>query len=100
MQLHPEPIDLRVQVPDDPANHKYSFYGQSVTLVDRPPSTTVRELKDELVKHLTGLGANKVKLRHVKHGILNDSMTISHYNFLNGENLTAATKERGGSAKK
>lgn len=95
-ELHPDPIDIKVVVPDEPANHKHSFYGQSVTLVDRGPKVTVKELKEELVKHLTGLGANKIKLSTVKHGVLKDAMTIAHYNFLKGENMMAGIKERGG----
>lgn len=96
MKIHPDPIDVKVLVPDDPAHHKHSFYGQSVTLVDRGPASTVRELKEELAKHLVGLGANKIKLSHVKHGVLKDDMSIAHYNFKKGENLMAAAKERGG----
>ena len=95
-RLHPNPIDIKVLVPDDPAHHKHSFYGQSVTLVERGPASTVRELKEELAKHLAGLGANKIKLSHVKHGVLKDDQTVAHYNFLKGENLIAAVKERGG----
>jgi len=95
-KLHPDPIDVKVLVPDDPAHHKHSFYGQAVTLVDRGPAITVRELKDELAKHLTGLAANKIKLSCVKHGVLKDGMTIAHYNFLNGENIMTGVKERGG----
>ena len=70
--------------------------GQSVTLVDRGPTVTVKELKEELAKHLTGLGANKIKLTHVKHGVLKDAMTVAYYNFQKGENLIAGIKERGG----
>jgi hypothetical protein len=95
-KLHPDPVDIRVSVPDEPANHKHSFYGQSVTLVDRGPTVSVKELKEELAKHLTGLGANKIKLTHVKHGVLKDAMTVAYYNFQKGENLIAGIKERGG----
>ena len=77
-------------------SHSNSFHGQSVALVDRGPSSTVRELKEELSKHLDGLGPNKIKLSHVKHGVLKDDLTLAHYNFKKGENLMAAAKERGG----
>ena len=99
-KLHPEPIDVKVMVPDDTAHHRHSFYGQCVTLVDRAPSTTVLQLKDELVKHLADLGANKIKMTHAKHGVLKDSLSIAHYNFLMGENVTIAIKERGGASGK
>jgi splicing factor 3A subunit 1 len=99
MKLHPDPIDIRIQVPDDPSHHKNSFYGQIVTIVDRQKTSTIKDLKDELVKHLAGLGANKIKLTHVKHGVLKDAMTIAHYNFHMGESLMAAVKERGGKEK-
>ena len=65
-------------------------------MVGRAPAETVRELKEELAKHLVGLGANKIKLSHSKHGVLKDGMTIAHYNFSMGETVTAGVKERGG----
>ena len=96
MKLHPKAVDVAVTVPDDPTYHRHSFYGQSVMLVGRAPAETVRELKEELAKHLVGLGANKIKLSHSKHGVLKDGMTIAHYNFSMGETVTAGVKERGG----
>ena len=96
MKMHPKAVDVAVTVPDDPTYHRHSFYGQSVMLVGRALAETVRELKEELAKHLVGLGANKIKLSHSKHGVLKDGMTIAHYNFSMGETVTAGVKERGG----
>ena len=94
--LHPNPISLKVLVPQDEENAKFNFNGQTVMLGSMAPGTTVKDLKSNLSQQLGGLAVTKIKLSTVKHGVLKDTMTIGYYNFTDGENVMVGTKERGG----
>lgn len=97
---HPNPISVKVIVPQEEENAKFNLNGQTVMLNDLLPATTVKDLKTQLSDQLGGLQANKIKLSTVKHGFLKDNLSIAHYNFVEGENLMVSTKERGGRSAK
>ena len=80
----------------DEENAKFNFNGQPVMLGGVGPTTTIKDVKGILSQHLGGLAGNKIKLSTVKHGVLKDGMTVAFYNFVEGENVMVATKERGG----
>ena len=93
---HPNPINIKIIVPQEEDNARFNFNGQTLMLNAIAPGTVVKDLKTNLSQHLGGLPANKMKVSTVKHGVLKDNMTIAYYNFVEGENLMVATKERGG----
>ena len=90
LSMHPHPIALRVQLPNEPARPEWKFDGGVVTLPDLPLNTLVSTLRDRIVR-MTGSTVG-VSMIRVSYGgkMLTNTQTIAVYN-LEDEDLIVAT---------
>jgi splicing factor 3A subunit 1 len=94
-EMHPNPIDLIVSVPNDPASANWNFNGQSIT-IQVAVTMGVKDLKEMLsVQFLGNLAANKMQLKTVALGFLKDT-TLAALNIGPGTVLEVSAKSRGG----
>ncbi|TBU66066.1 Pre-mRNA splicing factor PRP21 like protein-domain-containing protein [Dichomitus squalens] len=90
INMHPHPISLRVQLPNEPSRPEWKFDGSVVTLQELPLSLLVSTLRDRIVQ-ATGSTVGVSKIR-VSYGgkMLTNTQTIAVYN-LEDEDLVVAT---------
>ncbi|PIL23798.1 hypothetical protein GSI_13549 [Ganoderma sinense ZZ0214-1] len=90
LSMHPHPIALRVQLPNEPGRPEWKFDGGVVTLPDLPLNTLVSTLRDRIVR-ATGSTVG-VSMIRVSYGgkMLTNTQTIAVYN-LEDEDLIVAT---------
>ncbi|KAI0637195.1 Pre-mRNA splicing factor PRP21 like protein-domain-containing protein [Trametes polyzona] len=80
INMHPHPISLRVQLPNEPAKPEWKFDGSVVTIPDLPLNLLVSTLRDRILQH-TGstVGASKIRLAY-EGKMLTNMQTIAVYN--------------------
>ncbi|KAI0781153.1 Pre-mRNA splicing factor PRP21 like protein-domain-containing protein [Trametes elegans] len=80
INMHPHPISLRVQLPNEPARPEWKFDGGVVTIPDLPLNLLVSTLRDRILQH-TGstVGASKIRLAFAGK-MLTNMQTIAVYN--------------------
>ena len=90
ISMHPHPISLKVQLPNEPARPEWKFDGSVITLQDLPLNLLVSTLRDRIV-HATGstVGVSKLRLSYAGK-MLTNTQTIAVYN-LEDEDLVVAT---------
>uniref|UniRef100_A0A5K1K102 43kDa secreted glycoprotein (Immunodominant antigen Gp43) n=1 Tax=Ganoderma boninense TaxID=34458 RepID=A0A5K1K102_9APHY len=90
LSMHPHPVALRVQLPNEPGRPEWKFDGGVVTLPDLPLNTLVSTLRDRIVR-ATGSTVG-VSMIRVSYGgkMLTNTQTIAVYN-LEDEDLIVAT---------
>ncbi|TFK90936.1 hypothetical protein K466DRAFT_660419 [Polyporus arcularius HHB13444] len=90
INMHPHPISLRVQLPNEPSRPEWKFDGTVVTIPDLPLNLLVSTLRDRIIHH-TGstVGASKIRLSYGGK-MLTNMQTIAVYN-LEDEDLVVAT---------
>lgn len=91
---YPHPITIRIQVPNDPSAAEWSLHGQVVEL-NVNVTTTVKEVKEMLSAHISGMPANRQQLKHVA-GFLKDASTLAAYNIGDNAFLEMLGRSRGG----
>lgn len=96
LKKYPGKLGIKVLVPQDAEYSKFNFNGQTIEMSGLSMTMTIKDVKDRLEQLLWGLAPNKQKLSTPKLGFLKDSCSFAHYNFVDGEILHVATKERGG----
>jgi len=64
--MHPYPISLQVQLPNDPSKPDWKLQGQIVTIPDLPMNLIVSTLRDRILQH-TGstVPASKIRLSYM-----------------------------------
>lgn len=72
-------IQLEIQIPHEPTQMAWNFYGQTVSL-NLPVMRTVKQVKDELRTHLNDIAINKMQLKSNLHGFLKDNLSLAYYN--------------------
>jgi len=78
--MHPHPISLQVQLPNDPSKPEYKFDGSVVTIPDLPLNLLVSTLRDRILQH-TGSAFPISKIRLSYQGkMLTNANTIAEYN--------------------
>lgn len=90
INMHPHPISLRVQLPNEPSRPEWKFDGSTVTLQELPLNLLVSTLRDRIVQ-ATGstVGVSKIRLSYGGK-MLTNTQTIAVYN-LEDEDLVVAT---------
>ncbi|KAI0747909.1 Pre-mRNA splicing factor PRP21 like protein-domain-containing protein [Daedaleopsis nitida] len=90
VNMHPHPISLRVQLPNESSKPEWKFDGTVITIPELPLSLLVSTLRDRIIQH-TGstVGASKIRLSYAGK-MLTNSQTIAVYN-LEDEDLVVAT---------
>ncbi|KAI0708966.1 Pre-mRNA splicing factor PRP21 like protein-domain-containing protein [Earliella scabrosa] len=90
INMHPHPISLRVQLPNEPSKPEWKFDGAVITIPELPLNLLVSTLRDRIIQH-TGstVGASKIRLSYGGK-MLTNSQTIAVYN-LEDEDLVVAT---------
>jgi splicing factor 3A subunit 1 len=78
--MHPHPVNLQVQLPDDPSKPEWKLSGQTITLADIPLTFLVSTLRDRILQQTgSALGASKIRLSYAGKMLANVN-TIASYN--------------------
>jgi len=99
LEAHPGPVNIVIKVPNQtgtakwPAHLNGSTYRIQVLISD-----TIKTLKQKLAE-LSGMPANKQKLRAEELGFLKDAKTLAFYNATDNIEVELGVKERGGRKK-
>ncbi|KAJ8078554.1 SF3a splicing factor complex subunit [Marasmius tenuissimus] len=85
--MHPHPISLQVQLPEDPSKPEWKLDGKVVTIPDLPLSLLVSTLRDRILQH-TGstVPASRIRLSYTGKMLTNKS-TLASYNLEDEELL-------------
>ncbi len=93
--MHPNPINIIINVPNDPTASNWNFNGQTIT-VSVSVTASVKDLKESLgVEYLGNMPANKMQLKTNAHGFLKDA-TLAALNIGPGTVIDVSSKSRGG----
>lgn len=80
IDMHPHPINLQVQLPDEPSKPEWKLNGQIITLADMPLTLLVSTLRDRILQQTgSALGASKIRLSYAGK-MLSNVNTIASYN--------------------
>ncbi|KAI9064210.1 hypothetical protein FKP32DRAFT_1591634 [Trametes sanguinea] len=80
INMHPHPISLKVQLPNEPSKPDWKFDGSVVTIPDLPLNLLVSTLRDRILQHTGSIvGASKIRLAY-NGKMLTNSQTIAVYN--------------------
>ncbi|UZJ54991.1 hypothetical protein CBS101457_004311 [Exobasidium rhododendri] len=87
-QYHPEPINIRIRLPEAPTISE-NCNGTQITFESLPPSTTIGSIRDRLHSEtLKGsVGANRLKLR-IDNKAATLKQTLAHWNLISGDVIT------------
>jgi len=94
INLHPHPITLHIQTPNDASTPEWKLDGSVVVLQDLPLSLLVSTLRDRFLQ-TTGstLGAARMRLSH--HGkMLTNKSSIASYNLEHDDVLLLSVSEQ------
>ena len=87
-------VELQIRVPNDATCQNWNFFGQTVTLSDVNPSSSIRDIKEILSKqHLNSMPVNKIQLKTVV--APSPGTPDAKGKFLNKNNATLATLNIG-----
>ncbi|KAI5477585.1 splicing factor 3A subunit 1 [Pseudohyphozyma bogoriensis] len=89
---HPEPISIKVQLPDYPAKPEWGCNGSEITLTEVPITALCGALRDRITAKV-GLPIGKQKLTY-KGRILANNGTLAGLNFEDGDEVVVTIKER------
>ncbi|KAI0362672.1 hypothetical protein OH77DRAFT_1585019 [Trametes cingulata] len=80
INMHPHPISLRVQLPNEPSKPEWKFDGSIVTIPDLPLNLLVSTLRDRILQHTGSIvGASRIRLSYAGK-MLTNMQTIAVYN--------------------
>ncbi|KAF5386756.1 hypothetical protein D9615_001817 [Tricholomella constricta] len=78
--MHPHPISLRVQLPDDATKPEWKLNGSVTTIPDLPLDLLVSTLRDRILRHIDStVGASRIRLSY-DGKMLTNSSSIASYN--------------------
>ncbi|KAK7043679.1 SF3a splicing factor complex subunit [Paramarasmius palmivorus] len=87
INMHPHPISLQVQLPDDPSKPEWKLDGKVVTIPDLPLHLLVSTLRDRILQHTgSSVPASRIRLSYAGKMLTNKS-TIASYNLEDEELL-------------
>ena len=96
-------VELQIRIPNDATSQNWNFFGQTVTLVDINPTSSVKDIKEVLSKkHLNSMPVNKIQLKSIDAGkfLSNNNTTLAALNIGPTGVLELKFKGRGGRKKK
>ncbi|EEB93103.1 hypothetical protein MPER_08288 [Moniliophthora perniciosa FA553] len=87
INMHPHPISLQVQLPNDPTKPEWKLDGKIVTIPDLPLHLLVSTLRDRILQHTgSSCPASRIRLSYAGKMLTNKS-TIASYNLEDEELL-------------
>ena len=91
-------VELQIRVPNDATSQNWNFFGQTVTLADINPASSVKDIKEVLSKqHLNSMPVNKIQLKSIDAGkFLSNNTTLAALNIGPTGVLELKSKQRGG----
>ncbi|EAU88157.1 pre-mRNA splicing factor [Coprinopsis cinerea okayama7 len=91
--MHPHPISLRVQLPNEPSKPEWKLDGSTITLPELPLNLLVSTLRDRILLH-TGSSISMSRFRLTYEGkLLTNSSTIAAYNLEDEDLIVMSLKE-------
>ncbi|KAG5645012.1 hypothetical protein DXG03_007289 [Asterophora parasitica] len=80
LAMHPHPISLRVQLPEDSTKPEWKLDGTIVTIPDLPLDLLVSTLRDRILRNIdSSVGASRIRLSY-DGKMLTNSSSIASYN--------------------
>ncbi|KAI0928322.1 hypothetical protein AcW1_005601 [Taiwanofungus camphoratus] len=77
--MHPHPISLLVQLPNDPSKPEWKLDGRVVTIPDLPLNLLVSTLRDRIVQHTGSMPMSRIRLAYAGR-MLQNANSIANYN--------------------
>ena len=96
-QMHPGPVAVHVQIPDESENEKWNFNGQ-ILQISVDIRSTVLDIKNKL-SEILGMPVSKMKFKNITHSVMKDSNSLAYYNVIPASIIELVRKERGGRRK-
>ncbi|KAI0670589.1 Pre-mRNA splicing factor PRP21 like protein-domain-containing protein [Trametes maxima] len=93
ISMHPHPISLRVQLPNEPSKPEWKFDGTAVTVPELPLNLLISTLRDRILQH-TGstVGASKIRLSYAGK-MLPNTHTIAVYNLEDEDEIVVTVRD-------
>ncbi|KAG6821160.1 hypothetical protein H0H93_005380 [Arthromyces matolae] len=80
ISMHPHPISLRVQLPQEPSKPEWKLDGSIVIIQDLPLDLLVSTIRDRITRHIdSSVGASRIRLSF-EGKMLTNSSSIASYN--------------------
>jgi len=79
INMHPHPISLVVQLPNDPSKPEWQLDGRVLTIPDLPVTLLVSTLRDRIVQHTGSVPVSRIRLSYAGRMLTNQN-TIASYN--------------------
>ncbi|KAJ7582921.1 Pre-mRNA splicing factor PRP21 like protein-domain-containing protein [Mycena floridula] len=80
LAMHPHPISLQVQLPDDPSKPEWKLDGKIILIQDLPLNLFVSTLRDRIIQHTgSSVPASRIRLSYAGKMLTNAS-SIASYN--------------------
>ncbi|CCM02886.1 uncharacterized protein FIBRA_05000 [Fibroporia radiculosa] len=79
INMHPHPISLIVQLPNDPSKPEWKLDGRVTTIPDVPLNLLVSTLRDRILQHTGSLPVSRIRLAYAGQ-MLTNANTIASYN--------------------
>ncbi|OCH95633.1 hypothetical protein OBBRIDRAFT_816514 [Obba rivulosa] len=79
IDMHPHPISLRVQLPNDPSKPERKLDGSIITIQDLPLNLFVSSLRDRILQHTGNIPISHIRLSY-EGKMLTNMNTIASYN--------------------
>ncbi|KII88956.1 hypothetical protein PLICRDRAFT_175203 [Plicaturopsis crispa FD-325 SS-3] len=93
INMHPHPISLRIQLPEDKSKPEWKLDGSVVTISDLPMDLLVSTLRDRLLRH-TGIGVTASWIRFsYDMKMLANKNTIASYNLEDEDLLILSVRD-------
>lgn len=93
ISMHPHPISLQVQLPNEPSRPEWKLEGTIVTIEDLPLSLLVSTLRDRILQHTGSVNVPMSRIRLSYAGkMLTNSNSIASYNLEDEDLLVFSLK--------
>ncbi|RDB24300.1 Splicing factor 3A subunit 1 [Hypsizygus marmoreus] len=77
--MHPHPISLQIQLPNDPSKPEWKLDGTIITIQDLPLNLLVSTLRDRILHHTgSAVGASRIRLSYQGKMLTNSTSIASH----------------------
>ncbi|KZT11481.1 uncharacterized protein LAESUDRAFT_809403 [Laetiporus sulphureus 93-53] len=93
INMHPHPISLVVQLPNDPSKLEWKLDGRVITIPDVPVNLLVAALRDRIVQHTGTLPVSSMRLAYAGR-MLTNANTLASYNVEDEELITLSVQQK------
>jgi len=93
INMHPHPISLQVQLPDDPSKPEWKLDGKIVVIPELPLNLLVSTLRDRILQHTqSGVPASRIRLSYAGK-MLTNATSIATYNLEDEDLLVLSIRD-------